>query len=103
MTRVTFKRSGNTADPEINVGLDLDSLPAGEAQNLLKLIADANFFNLPEKPAKGSSPDGLQYVVSVEAGQARHTVQVSDEAAPDSIRPLLDELSRIVVLSSEQK
>jgi hypothetical protein len=37
----------------------------------------------------------LKYTVTVEAGNTHHTIHTSDSSAPDSLRPLLDKLSRL--------
>ena len=100
MTRITFERSGDQAT---SFGFDLDSLPANEAQNLLRLIGDANFFNLPRELVKSPAPDDPEYTITVEAGQARHTVHTSDTTVSDALRPLLDELSMLVVNSEQNK
>lgn len=92
MTQLTFKRTGTDHEGEITV--DLDSLPAGEAQNLFRLIHAADFFNLPEQVGVAGTLDEPQYVISIGYGTGKqHTVSVNDAAVPETLRPLIDELT----------
>ena len=40
-------------------------------------------------------PDEYEYIVTVEAGNTHHTIHTSDSSAPESLRPLLEKLSRL--------
>ncbi len=93
MTRITFQRSGGFTGRTISLTLNLDDLAADQATTLNGLLANADFFNLPADSAKRPVPDEFIYVVTVENGTQSHTVRTSDTAAPDSLRPLLDDLS----------
>ncbi|MEJ2263969.1 MAG: hypothetical protein P8X95_11020 [Anaerolineales bacterium] len=92
--RIQFQRSGGFAGLLVRTNIDTASLSKEEAEKLQKMVAEAGFFDLPAQlssPAPGA--DQFQYKVSIEEGDHRHTVEASDQAAPDSLRPLLRELT----------
>lgn len=98
MTIITFERSGKTAEDALNLHLDLNSLPANEAQFLTRLIMEADFYKLPEKPAESSTPDEFHYTITVESGQSAHTIQTSDSTMPEALMPLVNELVTMKML-----
>ncbi len=92
---VQFERRGGFAGIRKDLKLDTESLPSEKAQQLLELINKADFFNLPEKfplPKKGA--DYFQYRLTIETEGKKHTVEVSDPAAPATLLPLLQFLSK---------
>jgi len=93
MTRISFQRSGGFTGRTISITLNLDELPPDHAATLNGLLTKADFFNLPADSDKRPVPDEFIYAVTVETGQQSHTIRTSDSAAPDSLRPLLDDLS----------
>ena len=97
MMIITFIRSGGVTGEEIDLRLDLNSLAIGESQQLLQLLEDADFFNLPGNMTyPGIAPDEYSYSISVDTdGGMRHTVHTSDTAMPAALRPLIEELSRL--------
>ncbi len=101
MTTITFERTGGVTGELINFQVDLDRLPAGEAQALLQMLQDADFFNIPENPTSPSKArDEFRYTIIVEAGaSAYHVVHTSDTTAPESLRPLIEELSKLTQVS----
>ena len=93
MTRIVFQRSGGFTGRTISITLNLDELPPDQAAALNGLLTKANFFNLPTDSAKRPVPDEFIYAITVETDQQNHTVRTSDTTAPESLRPLLDDLS----------
>jgi hypothetical protein len=92
--RITFERSGGFAGMLFRTSIDTVSLSKEEADKLQKMVAEAGFFDLPgELSSPSPGADQFQYKVSIEEGDRRHTVETSDQAAPDSLRPLLRELT----------
>lgn len=99
MTKILFERSGGIVGQDINLNLDLDTLPASEALNLIHLVQQANFFKLPEDSVATSTPDEFVYTVTVESGSSRHCIRTSDTSAPETLRPLLNVLSTLAMVS----
>lgn len=80
---------------QVESDIDLDEMPEDESQELMNLIHDTNFFKIPQNLIKTGMPDEYEYTVTVEAGNTHHTIHTSDSSAPDSLRPLLNKLSRL--------
>jgi hypothetical protein len=93
MTTITFKRCGGFVGKGMRLQLSLDELPTNDASALLRLIEQAQFFNIPENLIVKFNPDEYQYTITVDAGIIRHTVRTNDTTMPASLRPLVDELS----------
>jgi hypothetical protein len=98
MTTITFERSGGAVGKDLHLDLDLNTLPEDESQHLLKLIDEADFFNIPEHPAEQFKADEFQYTIGVNAGHANHTVHASDSTMPKSLLPLAKELTMLKIL-----
>jgi hypothetical protein len=95
MTTITFKRSGGFIGKGMRFQLTLDELPHNDARALLRLIEQAEFFNLPENMIVKFHPDEYQYTITVDEGAICHTVRTNDTTMPASLRPLVDELSSL--------
>ncbi len=92
---VQFERRGGFAGIRKDTKLDTGSIPPDKSKELLELIDKANFFNLPEKfPIPKRGADYFQYRLTIETEGKKHTVEVSDPAAPPTLRPLLQFLSK---------
>jgi len=99
MTKILFERSGGIVGQDIKLDLDLDTLPASEALNLIHLIQEADFFKLPEDLVATSTPDEFVYILTVESGSSQHCVRSSDTSSPEALRPLLNVLSTLAMVS----
>lgn len=95
MTTITFKRSGGFVGKGMRLQLTLDDLPGNNASVLLRLIEQAEFFNLPENLIVKFNPDEYQYTITVDAGIICHTVRTNDTTMPALLRPLVEELSSL--------
>ena len=95
MTRINFKRTGGFLGREVETDIDLNEMPDDEAQELQRLILETNFFNIPQNLIEPAKHDEYEYVVTVEAGNSHHTIHTSDTTAPESLRPLLEKLSKL--------
>ncbi|SRR6266498_1238601 len=95
MTTITFKRAGGFVGQGMKYELDLKHLPISDARYLIRLIEQAEFFNLPENLIIKFNPDEYQYTITVDAGIVSHTVRTNDTTMPESLRPLVDELSSL--------
>ncbi len=91
--KVSFSQTGGFAGLRREATLDSEQLSAEDNRALHDLVQQAGFFELPPKlapPQPGA--DRLQYNITVEANDRRHTVEVSDEAVPAQLQPLLEHL-----------
>jgi hypothetical protein len=74
---------------------DLGNMPGSAAQRLQGLLTQSNFFDIPLVNDLRSSPDEYQYDITVVAGNSIHTIHVSDTSMPESLRPLVEELTEL--------
>ena len=87
--RVKFERSGGFANIPLNAEIDSAEMEPERAATLKRLVEQARPFDQPSSP-KTDIPDDLHYQVTIEhAGESR-TIKVSDTAAPDKLKSLLD-------------
>ena len=93
MTTIFFKRSGGFIGPGMRYQINLDQLPVSDARSIIRLIEQAEFFNLPENLIVKFNPDEYQYTISIDIGLLCHTVRANDSTMPKSLRPLVDELA----------
>ena len=98
MTTITFERSGGVVGNDLHLDLDLDTLPEDEAQHLMKLIDEADFFSIPEQTTGQFTPDEFKYTIVVNTDQANHTVHTSDSSIPKQLLPLAKELTMLKIL-----
>jgi len=102
MTMINFRRTGGAMGREMNMDLDLGSIPAPASQRLHNLLDDANFFEIPVVNDLMPSPDEYTYMITVIAGNSLHTVHVSDTSMPKALRPLVEELTELAKAATEQ-
>ena len=98
--RIDFTRTGGFAGIQLTHSVDTTELPADQAAALEKLIGDAGFFDLPARlmPAR-PVPDRFEYEVTVASAEQNHTLTVNDAAAPASLKPLLNYLTTLAIVS----
>ncbi|MCC7445976.1 MAG: hypothetical protein IT324_01105 [Anaerolineae bacterium] len=93
--RIDFERSGGFAGMILRATIDTGDLPEADANDLRQLIEEANFFALPPTITSASGADQFTYRLTVIALVRQHSVEVSDGAAPDTLRPLLNRLTTL--------
>ena len=99
--RIYFERTGGFMGLRVSGTVDTDTLPDKEAVDLQEMIKAASFFELPETlSSSGAAPDLFQYKLMVEDQGRQHTIETSDAAAPDTLRPLLRRLTVLARSSS---
>lgn len=92
--RIYFERSGGMLGKPMTATVDTTTLPSDEAASWREMVLDSQFFGLPETLSTATNgPDQFEYKVVVEVEQVSHTVQTTEGAAPDSLRPLLRRLT----------
>ena len=88
-------RSGGFGGMRREVRIETQSLPGVEREPLEGLVRDSGFFALPGKfPRPGKGADYFTYSITVDDGKRVHTVQVAEPSLPDSLRPLVREVSK---------
>jgi emfourin len=92
---INFKRTGGSMGKELTMDFDLNNMPASEAQRLHNMLNESKFFEVPVVNDLRASPDEYEYVITVVAGNSIHTVHVSDTPMPQSLRPLVEDLTEI--------
>ena len=95
MTMIQFKRTGGSMDREMAMDFDLSSMPGSVSQRLQNILAGSNFFDVPVVNDLRTGPDEYRYDITVVAGNSIHTVHVSDTSMPESLRPLVEELTEL--------
>jgi hypothetical protein len=95
MTTISFKRCGGFVGKGLRFELSLDQLPNQDARALVRLIEQAQFFNIPENLIVKFNPEEYQYTITVDAGIICHTVRTNDTTMPAMLRPLVEELSAL--------
>lgn len=95
MTMIHFQRTGGSMGREVSRDFDLGSMPDSMSQRLQGLLTTSNFFDVPVVNDLHAGPDEYQYDITVVAGNSIHTVHVSDTSMPDSLRPLVEELTEL--------
>ena len=98
MTTITFERTGGVVGNDLHLDLDLNSLPEDEAQHLMKLIEEADFFRIPEQTAEQFTADEFKYMIAVNTDEASHIVHTSDSSIPKNLLPLAKELTMLKIL-----
>jgi hypothetical protein len=89
--RVTFERTGGFAGITLTKVVDTATLPENEANHLRQLVDAADFFGLPEIIKSNNSPvDRFQYQLTVEDNGKQHIVEVSEQAMPATLKPLIE-------------
>ncbi len=92
--RIRFERTGGFAGMRLTATIDTEALPLERADELRRLVDAASFFDLPTT-IRSSAPgaDQFQYQLTIEVEGRRHTVEVSEAAAPEALQPLLRQLT----------
>ena len=91
--RIQFERTGGFAGIRLAVNLTDADLPEDEWQALQSALQQAGFFELPPKIAGGGQPDRFTYQVTVESETRSHTVELSEDAIPEKVQPLIQQLN----------
>ena len=102
--RIQFERTGGFAGIRFAADFELDDLPKEQAHQILDLLDDMDFDELPEK-ILGKEPvaDGFNYSVTVVTEKRKQTVITSDASAPQKMEPLLEILTQIAKQRARNK
>jgi hypothetical protein len=91
--RILFEKSGGLMGRTTSLTLDLNELPPDQAATLNRLIDEADFLHLEENLVTRAIPDEFNYTITVVTDKVQHTVRASDSSTPESLRPLIQELT----------
>jgi emfourin len=101
--RIDFTRTGGFAGMRLTISVDTQELAPDQASNLTKLVSDAAFFDLPERiMPEAPGPDRFEYMLTIAESKKTHSVLVHDAAAPESLRPLLNYLTTLAMVSKKR-
>lgn len=94
--RISWERSGGVAGMTLHGEVDTRLLRPEEAERVRRMVDQAGFFSLPSRlDGVQAGVDRFQHTLTVESGGRRHTVRTTDAAAPESLRPLMEYLTRL--------
>ncbi len=94
--RIKFERTGGFAGIRFAADIELDQMPKDQAQQILDLLDEMNFNELPEQILGSHQvPDGFMYSITVVTEKQEQTVTTTDMAAPQKMAPLIDLLTQI--------
>lgn len=95
MTTISYKRTGGAMGQEMAVDFNLNEMPDDRSQRLHNLILESEFFKTPVQNTAMSKPDEFEYTITIDSGNSMHTVRTTDTSMPDSLRPLIKELTEL--------
>ena len=102
--RIKFERTGGFAGIRFAADFELDDLPENQAQQILELLDDMDFDELPEQMLGSQQvADGFTYSITVVTEKRQHTVNTSDTSAPQKMEPLLEILTQIAKQQARNK
>jgi hypothetical protein len=94
--RMTIERTGGFAGMRLTKVIDASNLPTEEKNQLRRLVDAADFLRLPATLiSKTPQPDRFQYRLTLEDDAQQHTVVVSEQAVPGTLRPLIEWLMQM--------
>jgi Emfourin len=94
--RIVLERSGGFTGIPHQTRLDLAQLDMADREHVQAMIAAAGFFDLPEiTHAISTGADQFHYVLTIQDGKLRHTVQASEPDMPEGLRQLIQEIIRL--------
>ena len=91
---ISFERSGGFAGMTSKVEVDSKDLSENEKKEVLTMIEKSGFFAFQPDSTSRSIPDQFQYTITIEQGGQKRTLELGESSVPDSLRPLIDYLSR---------
>ena len=93
--KIQFERTGGIAGMVMTAVIDSEALSREEAREVRELVVDAGFFDLPAEIAgETEGKDLFLFRLTIDYEGRRHSVTTSQEAAPPSLLPLLQWLTK---------
>jgi len=102
--RIKFERTGGFAGIRFAADFALDDLPKDQAHQILELLDEMDFDELPEQILGNQQvADGFNYSITVITEKRQQTVMTSDTSAPKKMQPLLEILTQIAKQQARNK
>ena len=102
--RIKFERTGGFAGVRFAADIELDEMPKEQAEEILELLDDMDFDELPKHlTGRSNVADGFNYSITVESDKGDHTVTVDESAIPKKMEPLLEMLTKIARQQARNK
>ena len=96
ITRIKYERTGGFAGIRIATDFKLEELPKEQARQLLELLDEVDFNELPERLMdEEGMADGFTYSITVESKVRKHTVVTSNASTPEKMEELVELLYQI--------
>ena len=94
--RIKYERTGGFAGIRLAADIDVNELPEDQKKEILNLLDDMDFEELPEKLAgKMPVPDEFVYSIVIESKEREYKVLAGETALPNDMHPLLEILETI--------
>lgn len=102
--RIKFERTGGFAGIRLAADIKLDDLPQEQVHQILELLDDLDFDQLPEQLTDNRQvADGFTYSVTVISEKRQHTVTTSETAAPEKMSSMFEILTQIARQQARKK
>ena len=102
--QIKFERTGGFAGIRIAADVEVNSLPEEQKKEILELLDEMDFEELPEKFAgKMPVPDEFVYSIVVESKEREYKVLAGESALPAEMQPLLELLEGIAKRQMRKK
>jgi hypothetical protein len=99
---IDFERAGGFAGLNLHTTINSHSLPAGEKEELDRLLDEAGIPELMQKPSlPENTPDQFIYSLKIQRGKEQIFIQLAEKEIPPYVRPLLKFLTKRSRLKNE--
>ena len=92
--KIRFRQTGGFGGLVLGCDLDTSTLPPAEAQELTRLIKQANLEKVHAKPSQ-KARDLQNYEIAVESDEITAKVSLDDMSVDTNLEPLLEFLRRL--------
>jgi hypothetical protein len=101
---IHFERTGGFAGIRLAAELEIDELPDDEKKEILNLLDELDFEDLPEKlDSTTIMPDGFTYNITIRAREKEYSVQTSETSMPKDLQTLIEILERFAKKQMRKK
>jgi len=102
--KIKFERTGGFAGIRIVADVEMDDLPDDQKREIIELLDEADFDELPEKlSGKMPVPDEFIYSIVVNSREKEYQVVAGESALPNDLQPLVEILERIAKRQMRKK